>query len=107
MASRFQYLGDPCGDRLNSFQLTDDADLHVINQQGQPGRIADILQCLRNRYAENLFHRVSSLSSSTARPTTGAATTCSLMSDLSAVAQRAKAEGKSIIVPWLYGLLRL
>jgi hypothetical protein len=57
-ARGLHHLRDARRDFLSALQLTDDADLHVIDQQRQFRAVANILQGLRHGDAKSLFHAV-------------------------------------------------
>jgi hypothetical protein len=56
LAGRGEYLGNRRDRRGRVRQLAQDADLHIVDEQGQTRGVANLLQRLRNAQTERVLH---------------------------------------------------
>src|SRR5215475_11542634 len=56
LAGSVENIADPCDNLSTVLDLTDNAHLHVIDDQGQPRWIAKFVQCFRDVQVESLLH---------------------------------------------------
>src|SRR5215472_2855228 len=55
-AGSIENVADPCDNLSTVLDLTDNTHLHVIDDQGQPSWIVNIVQCFRDIQAESSLH---------------------------------------------------
>src|SRR5262249_61973667 len=56
IARRAEHFDNLCGNSLRVFELTRNSNLHVIDEQSDPLRIAHLFQRLRDANAVSTFH---------------------------------------------------